>query len=112
VYWSSSSFGITLVDLTLDAKGDPNASWVFQSESSLNVGSNVKVILTNGAQPKNVYWHVNSAATINANAQMKGTILASAGISMNSGAKLDGRAISLVGGPVTLLNNIINVPAP
>jgi len=112
VYTSGTSFGITTVDLTLDAQGDPNAVWVFQSPSTLTVGSGVKVVLTNGAQPKNIFWHVGSAATINAGAQMKGTILAFSGVSMGTGATLDGRAISLVGGPVTLLSNIINVPAP
>ena len=83
---------------------------MFQSDSSLTVGTNVKVILTNGALAKNVFWHVGSAATINAGAQMKGTILAFSGVSMGTGARLDGRAISLVGGPVTLLGNIINIP--
>jgi hypothetical protein len=112
VYWSGTSFAITLVDLTLDAQGDSNAVWVFQSDSTLTVGVNRKVILTNGAQAKNVFWHVSSAATINAGAQMKGTMLAFSGVSMGTGATLDGRAISLVGGPVTLLSNIINVPAP
>ncbi len=112
VYWSGTSFSITLVDLTLDAQGDPNATWVFQSDSTLTVGANRKVILTNGAQAKNIFWHVSSAATVNAGAQMKGTILAFSGVSMGTGATLDGRAISLVGGPVTLLSNIINVPAP
>jgi hypothetical protein len=110
VYWTGTSFNITSVDLTLDGKGDPNASWVFQSESTLTVGTNVKVILANGAQAKNVFWHISSAATINAGAQMKGTILAFSGVSMGTGARLDGRAISLVGGPVTLLNNIIVIP--
>jgi hypothetical protein len=110
VYWTGTSFNITSVDLTLDAKGDPNASWVFQSDTSLTVGTNVKVILANGALAKNVFWHISSAATINAGAQMKGTILAFSGVSMGTGARLDGRAISLVGGPVTLLNNIINIP--
>lgn len=112
VYWSGTSFSVTLVDLTLDAQGDPNATWVFQSDSTLTVGVNRKVILTNGAQAKNIFWHVSSAATVNAGAQMKGTILAFSGVSMGTGATLDGRAISLVGGPVTLLNNVINVPAP
>ncbi len=112
VYWSGTSFAITSVDLTLDAQGDANAVWVFQSDSSLTVGVGVKVILANGAQAKNVFWHVNSAATVNSNAQMKGTILAFSGVSMGTGASLDGRAISLVGGPVTLLGNLINVPAP
>lgn len=112
VYWSGTSFAITTVDLTLDAQGDANAVWVFQSDSTLTVGVGVKVILSNGAQAKNVFWHVSSAATINSNAEMKGTILAFSGVSMGTGATLDGRAISLVGGPVTLLSNIINVPAP
>lgn len=112
VYTSGTSFDITTVDLTLDAKGNPNAVWVFQSPSTLTVGAGVKVILTNGAQPKNVFWHIGSAATINAGAQMKGTLLAFSGVSMGTGATLDGRAISLVGGPVTLLSNVINVPAP
>jgi methionine-rich copper-binding protein CopC len=110
IYWTGSSFAITSVDLTLDAKGDPNASWVFQSDSTLTVGTNVKVVLSNGAQAKNVFWHIASAATINAGAQMKGTILAFSGVSLGTGARLDGRAISLVGGPVTLLNNIIVIP--
>jgi len=44
--------------------------------------------------------------------RMQGTILAFSGITMGTGASLDGRAISLVGGPVTTLTNLINVPAP
>lgn len=112
IYWSGTSFDITTVDLTLDAQGDANAVWVFQTDSTLTVGSNVNVILTNGAQAKNVFWHVSSAATINSDAFMQGTILAFSGVSMGTGARLDGRAISLVGGPVTLLENLINVPAP
>lgn len=112
IYTSGTSFAITTVDLTLDAQGDANAVWVFQSPSTLTVGVNVNVILANGAKAKNVFWHVSSAATINAGAAMQGTILAFSGVSMGTGATLEGRAISLVGGPVTLLSNIINVPAP
>lgn len=39
VYTNASSVSITLGPLTLDAQGDPNASWVFQIGSSLTVGS-------------------------------------------------------------------------
>lgn len=112
VYTTGTDFAISLVDLTLDAQGDANAVWVFQTPSTLTVGTGRKVVLVNGALPKNIFWHVSSAATINAGAEMKGTILAFAGVSMGTGATLDGRAISLVGGPVTLLSNIITVPAP
>ena len=110
IYSSGTSFDLTSVDLTLDAQGDPNAVWVFQSSSTLTVGTNVKVILIKGALAKNVYWHVSSAATLKAGSQMKGTILAFSGVSLGTGARLDGRAISLVGGPVTMLGNIISLP--
>jgi len=110
IYSSGTSFNMTSVDLTLDAQGDPNAVWVFQSSSTLTVGTNVKIILIKGALAKNVYWHVSSAATLQAGSQMKGTVLAFSGVSLGTGARLDGRAISLVGGPVTMLGNIISLP--
>jgi hypothetical protein len=110
IYTSGTSFDITTVDLTLDAQGDPNAVWVFQSASTLTIGTNVKVILIKGAQARNVFWHVSSAATLNAGAQMKGTLLAFSGVSLGTGARLNGRAIALVGGPVTLLGNVISIP--
>jgi len=70
--------------ITLDGQGDSNAIWVFQMASALLVGdpgTPRNVILTNGAQAKNVFWQVGSSATINAasGGTMVGTIIASAG---------------------------------
>jgi len=39
VYKNASSVGITTGPLTLDAQGNPNATWVFQIGSSLTVGT-------------------------------------------------------------------------
>jgi hypothetical protein len=117
------TFGITLGDLTLDAQGDPNAVWVFQMNTSLTVGiagptGARNVILINGAQAKNVFWHVGSAATINGTGggTMVGTILASSGVTFSTAGNaaittLNGRALSLVAS-VTMVNTVINVPAP
>jgi len=111
---------ITLSDLTLDAKGDPNAVWVFQMASSLTVGDTAprNVILVGGAQAKNVYWQVGSAATINGagGGTMVGTIIASAGVTFSTAGNvtittLNGRALSLIAS-VTMVNTVINVPAP
>src|SRR3984885_377897 len=66
---AGGSFLLTGSDLTLDAQGDVNAIWVFQMASSLTVGGPAaprNIILINGAQAKNVYWYVGTAATINA----------------------------------------------
>jgi hypothetical protein len=123
VYKSApGSYAISQGDLTLDAKGDANAVWVFQMATTLTVGtpsSNRTVLLVNGAQAKNVFWQVGTAATINGilgGGTMQGTIIAESGVSISTaGVKaittLNGRAMVLVG-PVTIVNTVINVPAP
>lgn len=117
---ASGSFKITNGDLTLDAKGDPNATWIFQTASGLTVGiagpaGAKSVLMINGALPKNVYWYVGSAATINGagGGVMVGTIIASAGVSFSTAGNavqtvLNGRAISL-NASVTMVNTTINV---
>ncbi len=116
------TFAITQGDLTLDAKGDPNAFWVFQMATSLTVGTPAahrSVLLVNGALAKNVFWQVGSAATINGilgGGTMSGTIISQAGVSVSTAGvaavtTINGRALAL-SGPITLVNTVINVPAP
>jgi len=119
----AGSFLIQGGDLTLDAQGNANAVWVFQMATTLTVGgpgaaAPQSIVLTNGAQAKNVFWQVGSAATINAGGggTMAGTIISQAGASFSTAGNvnivtLNGRALSL-GASVTLVNTVINVPAP
>ena len=90
--------------------------------SALTVGtpaSNRNVLLVNGALAKNVFWQVGTAATINGilgGGTMVGTIISQAGISIstagvNAITTINGRALVLTG-PVTMVNTVINVPAP
>jgi len=118
---AAGSFLITGSDLTLDAQGNENAIWVFQMASTLTVGAPGfprNVILVNGAQAANVFWQVGSAATINAagGGTMVGTIIASAGVTFSTAGNaaittLNGRALSL-NASVTMVNTVVNVPAP
>ena len=118
VYKSASgAFLITGSDLTLDARNDPSAVWVFQMASSLTVGTPIasrSVILVNGAQASNVYWQVGSAATINGagGGNMVGTIIASAGMTFSTAGNaavttLSGRALSLFAA-ITMVNAVID----
>jgi len=122
VYKSApGTYAIQGGDLYLDGQGDPNAIFVFQMGTSLLVGGPgvafpQSVILVNGAQAKNVFWQVGSAATINAagGGTMVGTIIASSGISTSTAGNVDtvtlnGRALALHAS-VTLVNTTINVP--
>jgi hypothetical protein len=118
---AGGSFLITGTDLTLDGKGDANALWVFQAAGTLTVGgpgAPRSVILVNGAQAKNVFWYVGSAATINSagGGTMVGTIIANAGVTFSTSGvtaitTLNGRALGL-NASVTMVNTVINVPAP
>jgi hypothetical protein len=120
---AAGSFMIQGGNLTLDARGDANAVWVFQMASTLTVGgpgaaAPQSVTLVNGAQAKNVFWQVGSAATINAGGggTMVGTIISFAGAAFSTAGNvavvtLEGRALSL-NASVTLVNTVINVPAP
>jgi hypothetical protein len=116
---ASGTFKITNGDLTLDAKGDPNAVWIFQTAAGLTVGnptSSRNVNLIGGALPKNVYWYVGSAAVINygGGGTMVGTIIAYSGVTLSSPGVavqtvLNGRAISLIAS-VTMVNTTVNIP--
>jgi hypothetical protein len=120
---AAGTFMIEGGNLTLDAQGDANAVWVFQMATTLTVGGPgaafpESVILVNGAQAKNVYWQVGSAATINAagGGTMVGTIISQAGAAFSTAGNtalvtLDGRVLSL-GAVVTLVDTVINVPSP
>ncbi|MDO9506286.1 ice-binding family protein [Hydrogenophaga sp.] len=120
---AGGTFMIQGGNLTLDAQGNPNAVWVFQMAQTLTVGGPgaafpQSVLLTGGAQARNVYWQVGSAATINAGGggTMEGTIIARTGVSFSTAGNvaittLNGRALSL-DASVTMVNTVINVPAP
>jgi hypothetical protein len=123
-YTSASFYDITAGPLTLDAQGNPNAVWIFQMGTYLTVGSpsaSESIVLTGGAQAKNVFWQAGSAATINygGGGTMVGTIISQAGLTISSPGQsttstvttLDGRALALAAS-VTMVNTVINVPAP
>lgn len=122
VYKSTSFYQITTGPLTLDAQGDPNATWVFQVGSYLTVGTptaSESVILLNGAQSKNVFWAVGGLPGVVINygggGTMVGTIISQPGITVSSPGvaavtTINGRVIAL-NASTTLVNTVINVPA-
>ena len=110
VYNDPSSFLITGI-LTLDAGGDPDAVWIFQSGSTLITASGSNILLIGSARASNVFWQVGSAATLGTNSHFEGSILASDSISLNTGASLNGRALAMTGA-VTFDYNIIQIPEP
>lgn len=104
------SFEISGSSLTLDAQGDTSAVFIFQMPSStLTVDSGIQVILANGANASNIFWQVGSSATLGTGSVTQGTILAYASITLDTGAVLNGRALTQIGA-VTLDTSTVTKP--
>jgi hypothetical protein len=93
--------------VTLDARGDKDAVWIFQIAGVLAVGNGAIVTLSGGAQAKNIFWQVTQA-TLGTTSDVKGIILSSTAITMNTGATLAGRALAQTA--VTLQMNAVTEP--
>jgi hypothetical protein len=95
-------------NLTLNFLGDPNASFLFKSGSTLTTASNASVLAINtggaGCLP-NINWQVGSSATLGTNSNLAGNILAQAAITLTTGANLRGRALARTAA-VTLDSNL------
>jgi hypothetical protein len=92
--------------VTLDAKNDPNAVFIFQAGRDLIAASTSKVNLVNGASSCNVIWQVTRSTTIGTDATFRGTVLALTSISLATRATVDGRVLAR-NGAVTLQANTI-----
>ena len=112
IYKSTSTLLIQSGNLTLNAQGNPNAVWIFQIASDFTTvgGAGGSVILSGGAQAKNVFWQVGSSATIGDNTSFKGNVLALTSITMNANAVAEGRMLARNGSVVMTSTNIINKP--
>lgn len=106
VYKFGTSAQLTGI-LTLDGVGD----YVFQIGSTLTTASSSSIVLTNGASAFDVYFQVGTSAILGTSTSFVGTIIANASNTLNTGASVDGRVISLTGA-VTLDTNNIVVPVP
>ncbi|HSQ26547.1 MAG TPA: ice-binding family protein [Anaerolineales bacterium] len=91
-------------NIVLDAQGNSNAVWVFQTGSTLTTASDSSVILINGGNPLNVFWQIGSSTTLGTYTRFQGNIIAFESITSDTGASLVGRAIAL-NGAITLNTN-------
>jgi Ice-binding-like len=96
-------------DVTLT--GGPDDVWIFQIAADLQIGSSVHVILSGGAQARNIFWQVGTSAVIGTFAVFKGTIIASQAITINTTSAMDGRALAFTAG-VTFNGNVGELPTP
>ena len=107
VYCFSSSAQLTGT-LTLNAQGNPNAVFLFQTGSTLTTASNSSVVLINGGSANNIFFEIGSSATLGTGTAFNGNLLALTSITLNTSASIGcGRALAS-NGAVTLDSNSIS----
>ena len=99
--------GVT-VPTGVTLSGGPNDVWIFQIAQNLDVADGAIVTLSGGAQAKNVFWQVAGQATFGTTSDVKGIILSQTAIVLNTGARLNGRALAQTA--VTLDANAVTAP--
>ena len=103
--YTSPTLGLTGT-LTLDAKGQTDAQFIFLAGSTLIAETNSRVLLLNGADPCRVVWQVGSSATFKTGATFVGDVLAYTSITAQTKATFRGRLLAR-NGAVTLDTNTI-----
>lgn len=89
--------------LTLNGPG----IYIFRTSSDFISSGSINFI--NGARPCDLFWSVNTLATINGSS-FAGTIIAGTGVHFGAGVTLDGRALA-IGGDVTMIGDTISGPS-
>lgn len=74
--------------------GDENDVWILQIAENVTMSSDVSITLTGGAQAKNIFWQVAGEVTIGTTSHFEGIILSMTGITLNTGASLNGRILA------------------
>jgi hypothetical protein len=96
--------------VTLDAGGDPNAVFVFQVDGALAMAAGSKVVLAGGARASRVFWQVNGAGAVGANAAFAGTLMALDAVGVGNGTVVNGRALALNGALTLDANDVYAAP--
>lgn len=94
-------------DVTIS--GSANDVWIFQIPGNLTVANGFTVLLSGGAQPRNIFWQVAGEVTIGTNAHFEGIILSQTAITLGTGASMNGRALAQTN--VALDQNTVVEPA-
>lgn len=100
--------GVLITSAGVTLSGGANDVWIFQIAQDLTVNNSAIITLSGGAQAKNIFWQVAGQATLGTSADFKGIILSQTLISLNTGAKMTGRALAQ--SAVTLNATAITIP--
>jgi hypothetical protein len=90
--------------------GGPDDVWILQIAGDLTIAGAKKVILSGGAQARNIFWQVAGGVgvSLGTTSHFEGIILSQAAINLQTGASINGQLLAQTA--VTLDANAVTVP--
>jgi len=90
--------GGTFVDININSditfNGGADNVFILQTTGKLMQAASTKVILSGGAQAKNIFWQVADAVRVGSSAEMQGILLAKTSVEFVTGSSLTGRVLA------------------
>lgn len=99
--------GVT-IPTNVTISGGADDTWIFQINNDLDLSVATRVILSGGAQARNIFWQVAGQVTMHANSHFEGIIVSQTGITMQTLATMHGRALAQT--LIALDNNAVTAP--
>lgn len=105
-YYSGALGGLTLapglykwtstvtIDSDVTISGGADDTWIFQIDGDLSLANAYSVILSGGAQAKNIVWQVAGEVIMGTGAHFEGVVLTQTAVTMNTGATMNGRLLA------------------
>ena len=98
-----------LINADVYLHGGANDVFIFQIAKGITQACNTKIILTGGAQAKNIFWQSAQTVDIKTGAHFEGIILGKTNISLGTNASINGRLLAQTA--VTLIKSTVVAPS-
>lgn len=82
------------IPTNLTLNGSATDVWIFKVAGTLTMAAAKSVILSGGAQARNIFWQVADAVSIGANSHFEGIILGQTSITFGNLASINGRLLA------------------
>jgi hypothetical protein len=99
--YTISAAGSIAGTLILDAQNNPSAKFILKFGGAFTSGTYATTQLINGAQANNIYWIVEGAFSLAANATISGTVIANGAISIGVNNTLNCKLFAINGAIAT-----------
>jgi hypothetical protein len=104
--WTSS----VTIPSDVELSGAPNDVWIFQITNDLKISADKRIILSGGAQAKNIFWQVAGIVELGTTSHAEGIFLSKTAIKIGTGSSINGRLFAQTA--VNIASSTVTAPAP